>query len=87
MMCHNKYCAWFEIPPCGTLDILLLAKSKFGLNMIDISAKFTQCQVVLRSKLKNSSSPDIWQVYKASSTNTNVQYDFYLKPKEVRDRS
>jgi hypothetical protein len=66
MMCHNKFRAWLEIPPCGTLDILLLAKSKFGLNIIDISAKFTQCQVVLRSKLKNSSSPDIRQVYKAS---------------------
>ncbi|CAB4034952.1 Hypothetical predicted protein, partial [Paramuricea clavata] len=75
MMCHNKFREWLEIPPCGTLDILLLAKSKFCLNIIDISAKFTQCQVILRSKLKNSSSPDIRQVYKASSTNTNVQYD------------
>ncbi|CAB4005874.1 Hypothetical predicted protein [Paramuricea clavata] len=83
MMCHNKFRAWLEIPPCGTLDILLLGKSKFGLNIIDISAKFTQCQVVLRSKLKNSSFPDIRQAYKASSTNTNVQYDRYLKPKEV----
>ena len=53
MMCHNKFRAWLEIPPCGTLDILLLAKSKFGLNIIDISVKFTQYQVVLRSKLKN----------------------------------
>ncbi|CAB3997967.1 Hypothetical predicted protein [Paramuricea clavata] len=83
MMCHNQFREWLEIPPCGTLDILLLAKSKFGLNIIDISAKFTQCQVILRSKLKNSSSPDIRQVYQASSTNTNVQYDRYLKPKEV----
>ena len=25
MMCHNKFRAWLEIPPCGTLDILFLA--------------------------------------------------------------
>ena len=80
MMCHNKFRAWLEIPPCGTLDILLLAKSKFGLNVNDISAKLTQYEVVLRNKLKNSSSPDIRQVYKAS---TNVQYNRYLQPKEV----
>ena len=83
MMCHNKFRAWLEIPPCGTLDILLLAKSKFGMNLIDISTKFTQCQVVFRSKLRNSSCSDTGHLYKASSTNTNVQYDRYLKPKEV----
>ena len=83
MICHNKFRAWLEIPPCGTLDILFLSKSKFGLNIVDISTKFTQSQVVLRNKLKNSSCPDIRQVYEASSTNTNVQYDRYLKPKEV----
>ena len=36
MMCHNKFRTWLEIPPCGTLDILSLAKSKFGLNIVDI---------------------------------------------------
>ena len=75
MMCYNKFCVWLEIPPCGTLEILFLAKSKFGLNTVDISTKFTQSQVVLRNKLKNSSCPDIRQVYVATSTNINVQYD------------
>ena len=65
------------------LYILFLSKSKFGLNIVDISTKFTQSPVALRNKLKNSSCPDIRQVYEASSTNTNVQYDRYLKPKEV----
>ena len=83
MICHNKFRAGLEIPPCGTLDILFFSKSKFGLNIVDISTKFTQSQVVLRNKLKNSSCPDIHQVYEASSTNTNVQYDRHLKPKEV----
>ena len=26
MLCHNKFRAWLEIPPCGTLDILFLSK-------------------------------------------------------------
>ena len=37
--------------PLETLDILFQAKSKFGLNIIDVSTKFTQCQVILRNKL------------------------------------
>ena len=32
-ICHSEFCYWFEIHADGTLDIMLLAKSKFGLNI------------------------------------------------------
>ena len=41
IICHNKFREWLEIPANGTLDILFQAKSKFGLNIIDVSTKFT----------------------------------------------
>ena len=41
--CHERIPRWLEIPAYGTADIVLLAKSKFGLNIIDISTKHAQC--------------------------------------------
>ena len=40
MICHNKFRAWLEIPPCGTLDILFLSKSKFGSSNIGTDQPF-----------------------------------------------
>ena len=37
MLCHNKFREWLEIRARSTLDILFQAKSKFGLNIIDVS--------------------------------------------------
>ena len=83
MICHNKFRSWLEIPANGTLDILLQAKSKFGLNIIDISTKHTQCQIILRNKLKNSKCCDIRSVHNDTSKDTNIQYDRYLSAKEA----
>ena len=83
MICHNKFRSWLEIPANGTLDILLQAKSKFGLNIIDISTKHTQCQIILQNKLKNSKCCDIRSVYNDTSKDTNIQYDRYLSAKEA----
>ena len=41
MVCHSKFRSWLDIPANETLDMLLQAKSKFGLNIMDISAKHT----------------------------------------------
>ena len=62
MICHNKFRNWLEISANRTLDILLQAKSKFGLNIIDISTKHTQCQIILRNKSTNSKCCDIRSV-------------------------
>ena len=50
-ICHNKIRYWLEIPPNVTLDIILLTKAKFGLNMIDVPTKHTQCQISLQKMM------------------------------------
>ena len=71
MICHNnKFRSWLEIPVNGTLDILLQAKSKFYLNIIDISTKHTQCC-------------DIRSVHNDTSKDTSIQYDRHLSAKEA----
>jgi hypothetical protein len=62
-MCHNKFQTWLETPLNGTLDILLLAKSKFGFDIVDVSTKITECHVLLRSKLKHSSCLDTQNLF------------------------
>ena len=45
---------WLDIPISGTLSNVFLERNKFGLNICPPSVKFTQCQTVLRSSLKES---------------------------------
>ena len=74
---------WLEIPISGTMDIVSLSKSKFGLNIIPISTKFTECQATIRNCLKNSVNDDIRHIHEATSYDTNVQYDKYKTTREV----
>ena len=67
-ICHNKIRYWLEIPPNGTLDIILLTKAKFGLNVIDVSTKHTQCQVSLRKKLATSENDSVKVAYRDSTS-------------------
>ena len=50
---------WLEGPISATLSSLLISKSKYGLSLILLSIKFTQCQVVIRNALKSSPNSDI----------------------------
>ena len=54
---------WLETPIAGTLNIIRQSKYKIGLGIILISDRFTQCQVMLRNKLKNSSNQGITEIY------------------------
>ena len=45
---HKKLRSWLDISINGTLDTVQLPKSKLGLNIIDISTKYVQCQVTIR---------------------------------------
>ena len=60
--CHNAFRRWLEIQANGTVDIML-SKSKFGLNIVDISMKFTQCQTIIRKKLSNAENEDTQLIY------------------------
>ena len=67
---------WLEIPVAGTLNIIRQSKNKFGLGIILISDRFTQCQVTLRNKLKNSKNRDICEIYDITK-GKNITYDQY----------
>ena len=82
-LCHNRLRRWLEIPPNGTLDIVLLAKAKFGLNVIDVSTKHAQCQVSFRCQLKNSTNEDARHVYSSTRSGCNIQYDRFNNCREV----
>ena len=82
-LCNNKLRRWLEIPSNGTLDIIFLAKSKFGLNIIDVSTKHVQCQVSFRSQLKSSANEDARHVYSNTSSGCNIQYDGFNSCREV----
>ena len=54
MKVHEYFCHCLEIPISGTLDIRMLSKSKFGLDIIDPSTKFIKCKTIYQNHLKNS---------------------------------
>ena len=62
---------------------MILLQTKFGLNFQLPSINFLQCQNVLRSVLKSSSSETIKSLWKSSSCGTNIQYDIYLNTKQA----
>ena len=80
----NQYIRkWLNIPVSGTLSNVFLNRSKFGLNIIPPSIKFTQCQSTLRNTLKSSPNDSVKHLWKLTSNHTNIQYDTYNSTKEV----
>ena len=45
---------WLDLSISATFSTLVLKKSKYGINLILPSTKFTQCQTVIRNALKTS---------------------------------
>ena len=74
---------WLELPISSTLSTVILQNSKYGINLILPSAKFTQCQAVIRNALKSSPKPDSTSLLAATSNGTNIQYDQYKNTKQV----
>ena len=81
-LAHNYLRRLFEIPASGTLSIVMLTNSQFGLNIMDISTKFKQCQVVMRQCLKNSCNHDINNLVQVSSDKSK-QYDTFNSTESV----
>ena len=81
-LAHNYLRRWLEIPASGTLSIVMLTKSQFGLDIQDISTKFKQCQVVMRQCLKNSCNQEINHLAQVSSDKSK-QYDTFNSTKSV----
>ena len=74
---------WLDIPISGTLSSVFLTRNKFGLNIYPPSVKFIQCQTVLRTALKMSPNEAINELWKSTSSSTNIQYDVYRSTKQV----
>ena len=71
------------MPISGTLSNVFLPNNNFGLNILPPSIMLTQCQTVLRSALKSSSNETIRNLWKDTSTHTNLQYTEYVNAKEI----
>ena len=74
---------WLVLPFSATLITPILMKSKYGINRILPSTKFTQCQTVIRNALKTSPNLDINAVWAATSNSSNIQYNQYKNTKQV----
>ena len=68
---------WLEIPISGTLDIISLSKSKYGIGFVLISSRFIQCQSTIRNILKSSKNSDVRKIYTETNTHTKLQYDIF----------
>ena len=81
-LCHNHIRRWLEIPPCGTIDILLLSTKQYGINLLDISTKFEQCQATIRKNLKESPN-DIRELFQIISFGSDIKYNSFQSNREV----
>ena len=81
-ICGQFIRRWLEIPPSGTLDLILLSGEKFGLEVSDVSTKLQQCQVTVRKCLRSSPNVDIQQLADMADAKTE-QYDRFRASKEV----
>ena len=81
-ICRQFIKRWLEIPPSGTLDLILLSREKFSLEVADVSTKLQQCQVTVRKCLRSSPNVDIQLLADMADAKTK-QYDRFRASKEV----
>ena len=74
---------WLELPICSTFSSLILSTSRYGINLILPSVKFTECQTIMRNALKSSPNLDIKSLWADTSYGTNLQYDQFQNTKQV----
>ena len=79
---HEYFRRWLEILISGTLDICMLSKSEFGLDIIDPLTKFIQCRTIFRKRLKNSKHEDIRVIHELKSL-TNIQCNRFNSTREI----
>ena len=74
---------WLELPISATISSLILNKSRYGINLVLPSNKFTECQTVIHNALKSSPNLDIKNRWAETSYGTNRQYDHFQNTKQV----
>ena len=66
-----------------TIDIALLSKDKFRLNIITFSTKFMQSQTSIQKCLQNSKNHDIRKIHQLTSYESNIQFDQFSSARQV----
>ena len=74
--------SWLKIPISGTLKLITLSQKQYGLNLVFISSKASQCRTTFRNCIKNSQNFDIRTIHDETK-NTNVQFDTYTTTRDV----
>ena len=78
MICHKYLRQWLNIPVCGPVEILQLNMGIYGQEILDISSKYTICQLTFLQCLKNSMNEDIRNLHNVTS---NIQYNSFQTTK------
>ena len=73
---------WLELPISCNLSIAQLTKQEFGLGLVLVSVRYTQCQATLRNILRNSKNADINHIHEETAA-ANIQYDIYKSSKDA----
>ena len=73
-ICRQFIRRWLEIPPSGTLDLILLSREKFALGVSDVSTKLQQCQDTVRKCLRCSPNTNIQQLADMADAKTEPYF-------------
>ena len=74
---------WLEVPISGCIDLYMLSKDKYGLNILEPSTRFVQCQVIMNSKIKDSTNEDVKIMYEITKKQHKDQFENFKNTKEV----
>lgn len=74
--------SWLELPISGTMKIISLSKQKYGINFIQVSTRYSQCQTTFRNALKTSDNNNIRYVHNNSKSKKQT-YDSYVSTKDA----
>ena len=60
-----------------------MSKKKYGLNFINISTRFAQCQLTFWKALKQSCNNNIKKIHEVTKNGTTLQADSYLSTRDA----
>ena len=63
------------LPISASISCLIVSRSYYGLNLVQPSTKFIQCQTIIGNVLKSFPNADIRSSWQNSNTSTSIQYD------------
>ena len=78
------YAVGWKYHHVGLLKYFCYLRTKqYGINLLDISTKFEQCQVTIKESLKESPNEDIRELFQITSVGSDIKYDSFQSTREV----